>query len=309
MGQVRRAVDRFGEGGYGRPVKAEIDGVLVVDKPAGPTSFDVVEQVRHVRGARKAGHTGTLDPMATGVLPVCLGEATKIVQFLQGGDKVYRAEVLLGVQTDTQDATGRVVREREVNVERARLDEVAASFVGRIQQVPPMHSALHHEGKRLHELARAGIEVDRPAREVAIHRLQIQDFDGRRLTMEVACSKGTYIRTLAADLGERLGCGAHLTALRRLAAFPFTLDQAVTPDRAAEESLIPPSAALSFLPCIALSTDQAARLRAGARPPDSLAAGHAGWVRLEAPDGELVAVADAAGQALRLLRVLRPAST
>lgn len=279
-------------------------GVLVVDKPAGLTSFDVVERARLARGARKAGHTGTLDPMATGVLPICFGEATKIVQFLVGGDKVYRAEAILGVDTDSQDATGRVVRERAVCVDRTRLDEAAASFVGRILQIPPMYSAIHHEGKRLHQLARAGMEVDRAPREVVIHRLRIDSLDGPRVVMEVACSKGTYIRTLAADLGERLGCGAHLSALRRLAAFPFTIQQAVALDDAASAPLLSPAAALAFLPSIPLSPDLAARIRAGARPPDALGVGHTGLVRLEAPGGDLVAVAEMEGIALRLRRVL-----
>jgi len=279
-------------------------GVLVMDKPSGLTSFDVVERVRRTRGARKAGHTGTLDPMATGVLAVCVGEATKIVQFLVGGDKVYRAEALLGVETDSQDATGRVVREREVKVDRERLDQAAASFVGRIQQIPPMHSAIHHEGKRLHQLARAGIEVDRAPRVVVIHRLRIDSLDGPRVMMEVACSKGTYIRTLAADLGERLGCAAHLTALRRLEAFPFTLSQAVALEDAASAPLVSPATALAFLPSIPLSPDLADRIRAGARPPDALGTGHTGLVRLEAPGGDLVAVAEIDGGVLRLRRVL-----
>ena len=280
------------------------DGVLVVDKPEGPTSFDVVERVRRARGAKKAGHTGTLDPMATGVLPVCLGEATKIVQFLVGGDKVYRADVVLGVETDTQDATGRVVRQRDVNVDRARVEQVAASFVGRIMQVPPMHSALHHEGKRLHELARAGIEVDRPAREIVIHRLDIEAFAGRRLTLEVSCSKGTYIRVLAADLGERLGCGANLAALRRLSAFPFTIEQAVALDLAATAPLVPPSDVLAFLPGVPLTADQTASIRAGGRPPQALGSEHSGLVRLLGPGGDLVAVAEAEPSGLRLRRVL-----
>jgi tRNA pseudouridine55 synthase len=280
------------------------DGVLVVDKPQGPTSFDVVESVRKARHARKAGHTGTLDPMATGVLPICLGEGTKIVQFLVGGDKTYRAGVALGVETDTQDATGRVLRERDVAVDRARLDEVAATFVGRIQQIPPMHSALHHEGKRLHELARAGQTVERAPREIEIHQLTVEAFDGRTFTMEVACSKGTYVRTLAADLGERLGCGAHLTALRRLSASGFSLDHAVSLDDAASAPLISPSAALAFLPAIPLSLDLVARIRAGARPPNDLSAGHTGLVRLVGPGDDLVAVAEVGGGTFRVRRVL-----
>lgn len=280
------------------------DGVLVVDKPRGPTSFDVVERVRRARNARRAGHTGTLDPTATGVLPVCLGEATKIVQFLVGGDKVYRAEVILGVETDTQDATGKVLSEREVRVDLDLLQRTAAAFAGRIRQVPPMHSALHHEGRRLHELARAGQTVERAAREVEIHRLTLEAFDGRAFTMEVACSKGTYVRTLAADIGERLGCGAHLAALRRLAASGFGLDQAVALDDAATARLISPSAALAFLPAIPLSAELAARIRAGARPPAELAAGHGGVARLLGPGDDLVAVAEVASGAFRLRRVL-----
>lgn len=280
------------------------DGVLVVDKPAGMTSFDVVDFVRRERRVKKAGHTGTLDPMATGVLPVCLGEATKLVPFLMEGEKAYRADVVFGVETDTQDATGQVTREAEVHVDAPRLEEALRSFVGTIQQIPPMHSARHHQGKRLYDLARAGIEVDRPARAVQIHRLALTAFDGARASLEVACSKGTYIRTLAADLGARLGCGAHLAGLRRVAAFPFTMDQAVPLQRAAQSSPIPPVEALAFLPGITVAPEMAQRLRTGGRPPPDLAAGVSGLVRLVSPAGELVAVAEAARGGLRLRRVL-----
>ena len=206
-------------------------GILLLDKPRGLTSNQALGRAKYLLGLRKAGHTGALDPMATGLLPLCFGEATKVSAFLLDADKGYLAEARLGVATDSGDADGEEIARQPVpDLDRARVEQALEEFRGPIDQVPPMYSALKHNGKRLHELARAGIEVDRPPRRVTIFNLDLLALEGDRLTLRVQCSKGTYIRSLAMDLGERLGCGAHLTALRRERSGPFELRDAVTLD-------------------------------------------------------------------------------
>ncbi len=246
-------------------------GILLIDKPAGLTSFQVVRRVRRLLGVKKIGHLGTLDPFATGLLPLCIGEATKLVPFLMPETKTYRAWVKLGEETDTQDATGQVVARSEAFPEPDQVYEAAAAFVGEIEQVPPMYSAVHHQGKRLYELARQGKVVEgRQARRVTIYRLEVEEMAGREVTMTVACSSGTYIRTLAADLGAALGCGAHLGALRRLAVGPFRVEEAVTLEDLEEGSpeevwprIIPLAACLPGLRGITVGPEEAARLRHG----------------------------------------------
>jgi tRNA pseudouridine55 synthase len=209
-----------------------VNGLLIVDKPEGMTSFDVVAVLRRTLKTQRAGHTGTLDPMATGVLPVCLGEATKLVPFILEGDKTYEAAIRLGACTDTQDRTGKVIAEAPVppTLTRDSLEQVLARFRGEIDQAPPMYSAIRVDGKRLYELAREGKEVARAARRVTVHELEVLDFAPPDLRVRVRCSKGTYVRTLGHDLGEALGCHAHLTALRRTESAGFSIDQAVTLD-------------------------------------------------------------------------------
>ena len=210
---------------------AELNGILCIDKPEGFTSFDVVAKLRGIAGTRRVGHAGTLDPMATGVLPLFFGRATKACDILPRQDKRYLADFKLGVTTDTQDSTGRVLRERDPSeVTEARVREAAARFTGEILQVPPMYSALRVEGKRLYELARQGVEVERKARPVTIRSLEVLSWDGAAHTcrIDVHCSKGTYIRTLCHDIGRQLGCGGTLYALRRTMAVGFRLEQAVT---------------------------------------------------------------------------------
>ncbi|MEY2632517.1 MAG: tRNA pseudouridine(55) synthase TruB [Pseudomonadota bacterium] len=192
-----------------------VDGVLLLDKASGMSSNDALQKARRLFSAAKAGHTGTLDPLASGLLPLCFGEATKFAADLLDADKTYEATLLLGVTTDTGDAEGVVTQTRPVVVDAARLEAALPAFRGPISQVPPMHSALKRDGRPLYELARQGIEVEREARNVVIHQLDVLEFAGSQLRLRVRCSKGTYIRVLAADLGEALGCGAHLTALRR----------------------------------------------------------------------------------------------
>jgi len=202
-------------------------GVVIVDKPAGITSHDAVDRVRKLLGERKAGHTGTLDPMATGVLPVCVGEATKIASFLAGDDKVYEATMRLGVRTDTLDMTGRVLAEQEPRVAEADVREVLASFAGTISQVPPQYSAVKVGGKALYKWARKGVRMEPPARDVEIREILLQGIEMPFVRFTVTCSKGTYVRTLCADMGDRLGCGAALERLRRTRSGSFRLQDAV----------------------------------------------------------------------------------
>ncbi|MDD2903312.1 MAG: tRNA pseudouridine(55) synthase TruB, partial [Syntrophales bacterium] len=204
-----------------------LSGILLIDKPAGPSSFEVVRRVRKALKVRKAGHGGTLDPFATGLLLLCIGEATKLVPFLMPEPKTYRAQVKLGEETDTQDLTGQVVARSEELPAPAQVYEAAAGFVGEIEQVPPMYSALRHQGKRLYQLARRGETVEVKPRKVTIYSLEVLEVDLPRVRLQVRCSPGTYIRTLAADLGQALGCGAHLAALRRLAVGPFKVAEAL----------------------------------------------------------------------------------
>lgn len=215
-----------------RVARRPVHGVLLLDKPLGWSSNDALQKVKWLLRAEKAGHTGTLDPLATGVLPLCFGAATKFSQLQLDADKTYEAVAQLGVKTSTGDAEGEVVQERPVQVTDADLAQVVPRFTGLIRQIPPMHSALKKDGKALYEYARAGIEVEREAREVTIHALKVAltpvDTAQPAIKMVVKCSKGTYIRTLGEDVGEALGCGAHLTALRRVDTGGFQISQCVT---------------------------------------------------------------------------------
>ncbi|MFP2932945.1 tRNA pseudouridine(55) synthase TruB, partial [Pyxidicoccus sp. 3LG] len=249
-----------------------MDGVLVIDKPSGPTSFDVVRQVRSLLKLKKVGHTGTLDPMATGVLPLCLGEATKVAGFITEGDKAYDATVRLGAETDTQDAQGQVTARAPVPpLTPALLEAALARFRGSFEQVPPMYSAVKVAGKRLYELARAGEEVERAARQVTVYELVLRDFSADRLQLSVRCSKGFFVRTLAHELGRALGCGAHLEALRRTHSGSFTLAQALpladVPALAKEGTLasrlVSISDALVELPAVRVSAAEADRVSHG----------------------------------------------
>jgi len=201
----------------------DIDGILLLDKPAGITSNDALQIVKRMFNASKAGHTGSLDKPATGMLPLCFGEATKFTSYLLNADKHYRAQCHLGVMTTTGDADGEVTLTRPVpgDLTAADINQVLKDFTGVISQVPPMHSALKHKGQRLYTLAYQGIEVERQPREVTIYSISLSDFAGDRFSIEVHCSKGTYIRTLVEDIGKQLGCGAHITGLQRTAVGPF----------------------------------------------------------------------------------------
>ena len=278
----------------------DLDGVLVVDKPVGPTSHDVVDRVRRAVGQRRVGHTGTLDPAATGVLVLCLGRATKLVRFLQAGRKTYAATMVLGVETDSQDADGEVVSRRSAaHVDERTVCEALMRFQGAIEQVPPMVSAVKVAGERLHELARRGEEVAREPRQVTIHDLVLDAYvpgEHPQVSFLVTCSAGTYVRTLAHDVGRELGVGASLTALRRVANGQFVEDEAVSlreVDAAAERGevasmvLTPLEAVARALPVVDVE-DQALALsltRGGTLP----STGTSGWFGVRA-DGRLLGV-------------------
>ncbi len=286
-------------------------GVLIVDKPAGVTSFDVVGRVRGRLRIRRVGHGGTLDPDATGVLPVLLGEATKLMPYLAEDDKEYRAVVRFGVRTDTQDLSGRILAETAVPpLTREIVAAAARAFVGRIRQTPPMYSALHHEGRRLYELAREGVEVPRAPREVVVHAIDVEDVSGPSATLRVVCGKGTYVRTLTADLGDTLGIGAAVERLRRLRVGSFTVADAVSwrdLDEAASATLwarvAPPEAALAGWLAVRLDGVRADAFRHGQAVESGGAT--AGRVRVHDAEGTLigVGVVDAHG-GVRPIRIL-----
>jgi tRNA pseudouridine55 synthase len=282
-----------------------LDGVLVVDKPAGPTSHDVVESVRRALRERRIGHTGTLDPFATGVLALCVGKATRLARFLSGGEKQYRASVRLGFATTTDDLTGEPLgAPRAVSVARAALEAAVAGLVGEFDQVPPAFSAKHVAGRRSYELARRGESVPRAAARVAVHAIEVIRFEGDGLELDVRCSPGTYVRALARDLGEALGVGGHLTALRRTRSGEFDLSRAVTADalERAEACLIPLAELLPELPVAVLWPASLAFVKNGRTlSPADVARGFpcepVERVRLMDESGRLVALAVAKGLA------------
>ncbi|HDR1500084.1 tRNA pseudouridine(55) synthase TruB [Pasteurella multocida] len=254
----------------------DIDGVFLLDKPQGMSSNDIMQKVKRVFQANKAGHTGALDPLATGMLPICLGEATKFSQFLLDADKRYQVTAKLGERTDTSDAEGQVVETRDVQVDVQDILAALPHFRGDLMQVPTMFSALKHQGKPLYEYARAGITVERGARPITIFDLQFITYDAPYLTLEVHCSKGTYIRTLVDDLGEYLGCGAHVTVLRRTAVANYPVEAMMNWDTlqvlAAQQDLalldqhlLPTDSAVSALPALHLNQEQSKAISFGQR--------------------------------------------
>ena len=250
-----------------------INGIIVLDKPTGESSNRSLQRVKRLLDAAKAGHTGSLDPLATGVLPLCFGEATKVSQFLLDADKSYRTTIKLGVKTASGDSESDMISTNQTPVSLEQLETALESFRGEITQVPSMYSALKHQGVPLYKLARQGKEVERKQRQVTVFDLRLLDFRGDELDLEVDCSKGTYIRSIADDLGDLLGVGAHLTMLRRLASGPFNLDQAVTLDtleseavagaQALDKHLFPADMALDTLPRVDLPVAVADVLRQG----------------------------------------------
>jgi len=309
-----------------------MDGIVVIDKPAGYTSHDVVSEIKKILGARKAGHTGTLDPLATGVLPVCINEATKLAQFLLAENKTYLATMLLGIRTDTQDTEGKVTEKSDRLVSEEDIREALRRMVGKIQQVPPAYSALKLKGKPLYKYARAGEFPEISARNVEIFSLNVRDISFPYVTFDISCSKGTYIRTVCSDVGNALGCGACLSGLRRLRSGFFTEDMAVSLDNnaLAEKKkellfkMLPMAQSLPTFTAIEVSESLADKLRAGFQPDVEmvrqnvlpfLAAGD--MIKLITPSGHLVAVAqmqmpasemanqDGRTPAARILRVFK----
>lgn len=267
----------------------QVDGVLLLDKPIGLTSNDALQKARRLFSAAKGGHTGTLDPMATGLLPLCFGEATKFSADLLNADKTYEALVKFGVTTDSGDAEGNVIATATVNVEKDDIFRVLPQFTGDILQTPPMHSALKRDGRPLYELARQGIVVEREARAVTIHAINFLDFSGDVLSIRVACSKGTYIRVLASDIGNALGCGAHLIGLRRTEVADLNLANTVTlaelealDESQRLERLQPVDALLLSLPILAVEGEASERFRHG--NPIDLSEAVSGKIRVYAEE-------------------------
>lgn len=288
-------------------------GVLIVDKGRGVTSFDVVALARRRLGVRRIGHAGTLDPDATGVLPILIGEATKLTPYLVDHDKEYLATIRLGVTTDTHDVSGRVLAEKPVpELSVADLEEVCGAFVGRIKQVPPMYSAIHHEGRRLYELAREGIEIERSPREVVVRSIKVEAIAGARATVRVVCGKGTYVRVLAADIGAALGCGGAVEELVRCRVGSFRLDEAVpwselTTGRSDLWARVrPPETALAGWAAVRLDELGAAAFVNGQPASVVPAAVGGGFVRVHGVSGVLLGVGElmAAGRGVKPVRVL-----
>lgn len=280
--------------------KQDINGILLVNKPFGLTSNAVLQQVKRLYRAKKAGHTGSLDPMATGMLPVCFGEATKFCQYLLDADKCYEVTGLLGVKTNTGDAMGEVIaRKEEFTISETDLQSVLSQFLGSIKQTPSMFSALKHQGTPLYKYARAGIDIPREARSVTIHRMQLNQFDGEYLSLTVTCSKGTYIRNLIEDIGDRLGVGAHVTRLHRTYTTGFHEESMLTLDDLQSKSddqliscLLPMERAVNYLPRVVISSDAAQALRQGKTVSSITLTGIVGSVLLYENDVSFIGLGD-----------------
>ena len=275
-----------------------VDGVLLLNKPVGISSNAALQKAKWLLNAKKAGHTGTLDPFADGLLPLCFGEATKFSAYLLESDKRYRAVMQLGVTTTTGDPEGEILATRDVDTSRAEIEALLPRFTGEIEQIPPMHSALKHQGRPLYEYARAGIEIERPPRQVTIRTLELVECDPPRVVLDVQCSAGTYIRTLAQDIGAALGYGAHLTALTRTAAGGFRLDQAHTLaeldalDATLRPGLLLPADCLvAHLPAVQLDAADAAALCQGRSVAH--ATEYQGLARIYAAPHTFIGLADA----------------
>ncbi|NDL61391.1 tRNA pseudouridine(55) synthase TruB [Acerihabitans arboris] len=273
----------------GRPSRRgrDIDGILLLDKPIGLSSNDLLQKVKRLFHANKAGHTGALDPLATGMLPICLGEATKFSQHLLDADKRYRVVARLGQRTDTSDAEGAIISERPVDIGQAQLEGALESFRGETPQTPSMYSALKYQGKPLYEYARRGIDVPRPTRLITVYALELIRWDRESVELEIHCSKGTYIRTIVDDLGEMLGCGAHVIVLRRLAVARYPADRMVTLEQLQALAAADPTApdTLAALDRLLLPMDSAVEDMPEVNLPETIA----GFARM----GQTVAAADA----------------
>lgn len=292
-----------------------IDGILLVNKPQGMTSNAVLQQVKRLFRAKKAGHTGSLDPMATGMLPVCFGEATKFCQYLLDADKCYEVTGLLGVKTNSGDAMGDVIaRVEDFSVSNESLQSVLSQFLGRIQQVPSMFSALKHQGVPLYKYARAGIEIQRAARDIIIHDLQLNEFNGQELSLTVTCSKGTYIRNLIEDIGEQLGMGAHVTRLHRCYTAGFADAHMYTLEELHEKTqpfltscLLPMERAVNYLPQLTLNSASVLALRQGKIVSNINTDEVNGYVRLYDEDHAFIGLGELQADVLKVKRLLSTA--
>lgn len=285
-----------------RPKGRVVNGILVLDKPLGLTSNAALQQVKNLFKAQKAGHTGSLDPLADGMLPICFGITTRLSAFLLDADKHYWVRIRLGETTATGDAEGDILQTRPTDgIGEAEIAAVLPKFTGVISQLPPMYSALKHNGKRLYELAREGVEVEREPRDITIHDLQLGKVEANEFELQVHCSKGTYIRTLAEDIGEALGCGAYVAALRRTGVGPYTQypmlsmqqleETAEQGMQALDALLLPPDSALADWPAIRLNPDMSFYLKQG-QPLVVPKAPTEGWVRLYQGDDEFLGVGE-----------------
>lgn len=289
-----------------------MDGIVVIDKPAGYTSHDIVSEVKKILRARKAGHSGTLDPMATGVLPVCVNEATKLAQFLSAENKTYRATMLLGVRTDTQDAEGRIIDRSSKMVSEEAIRDALGKFVGKIKQIPPAFSAIKYKGKPLYKYARAGEFPERAARDVEVFTLNVREIVFPFVTFDIACSKGTYVRTICSDVGQMLGCGACLYGLRRMQSGFFTEKMAVSLMKGAGEDkrdelinkMLPMAKSLPNVTAIEVSDSQADKLRAGFQPDAEMLRQN---VQPFLAAGDVIKFTDSLGQLVALAEMQIPA--
>ena len=294
------------------------DGIIIVDKESGPSSFRVVERIKNLIKARKAGHAGTLDPFATGLLAVLLNQGTKLFPFLMSQDKVYKAGVMLGIETDTQDLTGRIIRKKEIGrLTRETIKHKALQFLGTIKQVPPSYSAIHHKGKRAYELARNGIPIDLQEREVRVNYINILSVDLPTVWIEVGCSSGTYIRSLAADLGRSLDTAAHLTSLRGIRSGPFLVDDAITVTQIAqhlsnntvEEVIVRLKDALKGMMEVEIPDTLARKIRNGYKPHaeelprENISSYDSGGYLKVVRGEELVAILEEASNGYNIVRV------
>ncbi len=269
-----------------------LGGIVNINKPAGITSHTVVSKVRRILGIKRVGHTGTLDPDAEGVLPVCIGKATKLSDYVMGKEKTYRAVIHLGVTTDTQDMSGEILSETPPNVSEEDFEKVVSSFIGEIKQIPPMYSAIKVDGKKLYELARQGIEVERKERMVTIYSVDIEDFDGETATINVHCSKGTYIRTLCHDIGQKLGCGASMGKLVRTKNGRFEITESVTLEefeKNPEKYIVPADEILSEYPEFVLDEEQERKVLNGMTIPAEL---DDGFYRLYSNNGKFLCLSE-----------------
>lgn len=285
--------------------RRDISGVLLLDKVTGVSSNSALQRVKRLYQAEKAGHTGSLDPLASGLLPICLGEATKFSQFLLDADKRYDVTMRLGIRTDTFDTEGKVIAEKAVNVSEAQIHQVVATFLGEQQQLPPMYSALKKDGKPLYELARQGIEIERETRTITLYSIEVTSINLPDVSLSVHCSKGTYIRTLVDDIGEQLDCGAHVTVLRRTSAGHFTAEQMISSDDidaikesdgldAIDKRLLPIDSLMPDLPAVNLNASFCHFFLNGQAIFMS-SFKHAGLVKVFRENGELLGVAEADG--------------